>query len=318
MSKISNTNRGLLIFGVILGVGVFSPVVHAKKKIAREPASYSTQTVKGMTFALPQSNPFAAKDPSLGALDYPDFAKLERAYPLRAKDLDPLNPADLKGLTQEQLDQLYARLTAGPIPDGIFHGQILFTREGGLEGMAQGLVESKLPRLAVGANFAVLRKFGELMWKGKHFYQKEAILRNLIPNTKLQIGIFKGISLALLGVNPNFQNFPKTPDSNYFEAFPAKLYCGQSLLDSRRESIIIDYSHAKDLDQYNPSDVLATKDGLGVRDEIRMVRPGFYLGRAYMKGAFGLVFSLYNEEIAKKGDRTESCWTGYPVNQANR
>ena len=35
-----------------------------------------------------------------------------------------------------------------------------------------------------------------------------------------------------------------------FLLFPAKLYCGQSLLDGRRESVIIDYAFTDELPGY--------------------------------------------------------------------
>ena len=83
--------------------------------------------------------------------------------------------------------------------------------------------------------------------------------------------------------------------------FPAKLYCGQSLLDGRRESVIIDYAFTDDLPGYREMpDVLAGREGLEIRDEIRMVRPGFYLGRAYIKKVFALNFTLYNKAVAEK------------------
>ena len=64
--------------------------------------------------------------------------------------------------------------------------------------------------------------------------------------------------------------------------FPAKVYCGQSLLDSRRESIIIDYAFTDEIRGLpREPGLLAGRGGLRIRDEIRMVRPGFYLGRAY-------------------------------------
>jgi hypothetical protein len=48
--------------------------------------------------------------------------------PLSPVDLDKLTPQSLKALTQEQVDQLYARLTAGPIPDTPFDGDLFFPR----------------------------------------------------------------------------------------------------------------------------------------------------------------------------------------------
>ncbi len=65
-------------------------------------------------------------------------------------------------------------------------------------------------------------------------------------------------------------------------------------------------------------DVLAGREGLEIRDEIRMVRPGFYLGRAYIKKVFALNFTLYNKAVADKespsfvsaGTVNEDCWVG--------
>ena len=48
-------------------------------------------------------------------------------------------------------------------------------------------------------------------------------------------------------------------------------------------------------------DKLAGREGLLIRDEIRMVRPGFYLGRAYMGESFLLNFTVYNDAAAKAG-----------------
>src|SRR5690348_2733547 len=45
----------------------------------------------------------------------PDFAEVEHKYPLSAEQLMSLTPEILKAYDQEQIDQIYARLTAGPI-----------------------------------------------------------------------------------------------------------------------------------------------------------------------------------------------------------
>ena len=119
---------------------------------------------------------------------------------------------------------------------------------------------------------------------------------------------------AVLGIavdNPN--TVPKTtiprdgplrrliPKDEVFLLFPAKIYCGQSLLDARRESVIVDYSYNDDIDGYRKSpDSLAGRGGLRIRDEIRMVRPGLYLGRAYANRAFLLNFTLFNAEVAER------------------
>src|SRR3546814_16332366 len=37
-------------------------------------------------------------------------------------------PENIKNFDQEQLDQIYARLSAGPIPDGAFDGDLVFPK----------------------------------------------------------------------------------------------------------------------------------------------------------------------------------------------
>jgi hypothetical protein len=116
------------------------------------------------------------------------------------------------------------------------------------------------------------------------------------------------------------------PSTTVWLLFPAKLYCGQSLLDTRRESIIIDYMYNDEIEGYRASpDSLAGRGGLKIRDEIRMIRPGFYLGRAYANRMFLLNFTLYNPELAEAGAEafaggaatTEDCWIGEQIRAAS-
>ena len=66
------------------------------------------------------------------------------------------------------------------------------------------------------------------------------------------------------------------------------------------------------------SDKLWVYGGLRIRDEIRMVRPGLYLGRAYVNRAFLLNFTLFNADVAERdgpafarGEAVaEDCWPG--------
>jgi hypothetical protein len=84
-------------------------------------------------------------------------------------------------------------------------------------------------------------------------------------------------------------------------------------LDARKESVIIDYADTASLPGYDPDiDNLAGRDMLSIRDEIRMVHPGLYLGRAYIKGAFILNFVLHNARAEQSGavGLGESCWDG--------
>jgi hypothetical protein len=54
------------------------------------------------------------------------MARVEHDYPLSRADLAGLTPANILALNQEEVDQLYGRLTAGPIPDGAYLGDLFF------------------------------------------------------------------------------------------------------------------------------------------------------------------------------------------------
>lgn len=238
-----------------------------------------------------------------------DFAQLEYKYPLAVADLEKITPENLEALDQEQIDQIYARLTAGPIPDGPFEGKILLAR--GSSGQFRAAeIAGGVGGLVLQLKGLELEKLGESLWKGKVFFREERVLRNRIDH----LDVLKKAGLV--------EGEPKKISVNGKESsllFPAKLYCGQSLLDARRESIIIDYFFTDEIPGYQEKpDFLAGRRGLRVRDEIRMVRPGLYLGRAYADRGFLLTFTLYNKEIAerdgpaflKTGQIKEDCWTG--------
>lgn len=238
-----------------------------------------------------------------------DFASLEHRMPLSREDLASLTPENLELLTQEELDQVYARLSAGPIPDGGYDGSFFF---------AEGSTMRRLPDLVGGlkggvidVKLDVLNGLGERLWKGKVFFREERVLRNMITDREYL--------KAVLEFEPDELQKVDVAGKSAWLLFPAKLYCGQSLLDSRRESVIIDYAFNDDIDGYQERvDYLVGRGGLQIRDEIRMIRPGLYLGRAYMGGAFGLNFVLHNQDVADAGydafmageDLAEDCWSG--------
>jgi hypothetical protein len=237
----------------------------------------------------------------------PDLAQVEYEYPIPRQELAKVTPKYLAGLNQEELDQLYARLGSGPIPDGPFDGEIVFPR-GSSGKLRAAEIIGGLKGLGVNFKGKMLETAGETLWKGKVFYRDQKILRNRIHD------------LAALRPLIGPGDIPKidVDGKDAWLLFPAKLYCGQSLIDSRRESIIIDYAFTDELHGYreNP-DFLAGRRGLRVRDEIRMVRPGLYLGRAYMDHAFILNFVLYNKDLDQAGRAEfeigqvkDQCWSG--------
>ena len=242
-----------------------------------------------------------------GDASKPDFAQVEYEYPIPLKELTKVTPQYLASLNQEELDQLYARLGSGPIPDGPFDGEIVFPR-GSSGKLRAAEIVGGLAGLGVNFKGRMLETAGEALWKGKVFYRDQKILRNRIQD------------LAVLRPIIGPGDIPKidVDGKDAWLLFPAKLYCGQSLIDSRRESIIIDYAFTDELPGYRERpDFLAGRRGLRVRDEIRMVRPGLYLGRAYMDHAFILDFVLYNKTLDQAGRAEfetgqvkDDCWSG--------
>ncbi|MGH7335769.1 MAG: hypothetical protein ACREKS_24070 [Candidatus Rokuibacteriota bacterium] len=240
----------------------------------------------------------------------PDFARLEHELPLTPAQRTAITPASLTALNQEQVNQLYARLTAGPIPDGPFRGDLFFPK--GTSGDVR-LAEIVGGLGALGLPLGPLKAEGlsRALWKGKVFYRDQRLLRNQIDDL--------ADLTPLLGHDTSKIQRLSFEGQRTWLLFPAKLYCGQSLLDGRRESIVIDYAFSDDLEGYreNP-DVLTGRHGLAIRDEIRMVRPGFYQGRTYMRGVFLLNFTLESDAIAKRdtaafistGIIAEDCWVG--------
>lgn len=240
----------------------------------------------------------------------PDFARVDHEVPLTVAQAEALTPKSLPEFSQEEVDQIYGRLTAGPIPDGPYDGTLFFPR--GSEG------DTRLAELLAGrlkgrlANVAVRKTefLGRTLWKGKVFYREDRLLRNRIEDLAALAPLTGGSTDGIERITVNGRD--------QFLLFPARLYCGQSLLDGRRESVIIDYAFTDELPGYREKpDWLAGRNGLRVRDEIRMVRPGFYLGRAYMNRVFALNFTLYNADAAaagladfRRGATPEDCQVG--------
>src|SRR5918993_5533794 len=107
-----------------------------------------------------------------------DFARLEHEYPMSMDERAALTPARLAESSQEPVDQLYAPLTAGPLPDGPYDGDLFFPRgtdsETRLGEIIGGPVRSRLANLGVRRTEGL----GRMLWKGKMFYRDERLLRN--------------------------------------------------------------------------------------------------------------------------------------------
>ncbi len=152
------------------------------------------------------------------------------------------------------------------------------------------------------------------------FYREERELRNFVEDFRPLSGLIDDPDALEQATVPR-EGWLKhvLPTTEVWLLFPAKLYCGQSLIDGRREAIIIDYAYNDDIAGYQERpDALTGRNGLRIRDEIRMIRPGFYLGRAYANKVFLLNFMLMNSEVADAGrdgfanrdEVAEDCWAG--------
>src|SRR5262245_65941017 len=89
----------------------------------------------GGALAQPADIPFAPTvDNSVKDPDNPtklfrvDLARVEHQFPLSRADLMKITPENLAVLSQEQIDQIYGRITSGPIPDGQYLGGLFFAR----------------------------------------------------------------------------------------------------------------------------------------------------------------------------------------------
>jgi hypothetical protein len=274
--------------------------------------------------AAPYDEPYRCK---------PDLADVEYRFPLSPADRDRITVATLKTADQEQLDQIYARLTAGTIPSGDYTVRLLLPTQA-LERLrkaikfakgflrADGTVPEGLKGVALllmDVNESSLKEFTEHILPHKRFDADRRVARTVAaPGTVLPLLRTMAHRMQLMDLDlsdPTLLNDLGKDASQLW--FPAKVYCGQSRLDSRRESIIVDYQFGFTLeDEFLPTPLhrLASRimgvSGLRVRDELRMIRPGLYLGRVYMGRVFVLNVVFESNALVAPSSAGEACWIG--------
>ncbi len=218
-----------------------------------------------------------------------DVARLRADFALTDVERRALSPETMRALTQEQVDQIYARLNAGPIPDGPFTGDLFFPRD--RDGRAQVRELSDASPNILGPVAAMpIERLGRVFWRGKVFFRAQSIVRNRIE----ELSILKPII-------SDSDTIPKLTfdGQTTWLLFPARLSCGDSRFDPTRHSIVIDYAETDQIEGYRRvPDRLAGAEGLKIRDEVRFVRPGFFLGRAYFGPRFGVNFTLLDASAA--------------------
>src|ERR1700709_2819275 len=102
-----------------------------------------------------------------GYASKPDFARIELDHPLSPKDRAAITPDNLRALPQEKVDQIYARLSAGPIPNGPYTGDLFFSEGGGPQRISQVMGGAK--GFANDLALDQIRFLGRVLWKGKVF-----------------------------------------------------------------------------------------------------------------------------------------------------
>jgi hypothetical protein len=212
-----------------------------------------------------------------------DPARLRSDYALTASERESLTADSLRKLTQDQVDQIYLRLGTGQMPDGPFRGDLFFPRGSNSHAAVRDLGVS-LPASLSAIAAMPIEQLGRALWKGKVFFRSQGVVRNRIDDLAILKPIIK-----------DSDTIPKLTfdGETTWLLFPAQLSCGPSLLEPAHRSIVIDYSKGPTIDGYREiPDSLAGTDALDIHDEVRIVKPGLYLGRAYFKGRFGLNFTL--------------------------
>jgi len=121
----------------------------------------------------------------------PDFAQVEYKYPLAPADLAKLTPQNIANYSQEQVDQIYARLSAGPIPDGPFDGGLFLPKNSHGDRRIAEIVGG-IPGLAVELKTQKIETLGAHLWRGKVFYRDQRLLRNRIEDLQALKPIIDG------------------------------------------------------------------------------------------------------------------------------
>jgi hypothetical protein len=220
-----------------------------------------------------------------------DPSQVRRDIPLTANERAALTPKNLQSLTQDQVNQIYARLTPGPIPDGPYDGDLFFPRDANHRARLRDVMV--LPSAIAHLATLPVERLARALWRGKVFYRSQGILRNRIED----LAVLK----PLLRDDDTIPRLEVDGRTTWL-LFPARVACGPSRFDPPHQAIVLDYSQAEGIEGYREiPDKLAGRERLNIRDEIRLVRHGFYLGRVYFGEQFALNFTLLNAAAGSAG-----------------
>jgi hypothetical protein len=219
-----------------------------------------------------------------------DFSTIEKLAPLNKANLSKIQPGELRSLTNEEFNQLYARAQSGPMLKGDYNATVLQKSP-----LFQLIKKKVLKNFHLPNPMAVTLLSGcsgspedcliELLWKGKRFLPK-----NNFDQVESQTVLNLPLGVMTL--------------------FPMNTYCGISQIDTRRESLIVDGTFADDFSSYVPlRDEIVTRKNLSITEEYRMIRPGLYIGKVYSNRVF-----MFNVALEQKTPLTQesinACFDG--------
>lgn len=248
------------------------------------------------------------------------FAEIERLAPLKREAYALLEPNDLRSLSIEEFNQIYARLSSGPMPLGDYASYVMQK-----PALYQVLKRRLMKQAMSFGQFANLARqvcgreaddcLFESIWKGKRFSPKDDM--DQIKAQSLFNPVSSGFKISLI---PDFLKSKKVDDAMDFTEglidkvsltfFPMRTYCGISQVDTRRESIIVDGAFADDfgLPAYIPArDEIVTRKRLNISEEYRLLRPGLYMGKVYANKIFLFNVVLEKTGLLQQGETKDAC-----------
>jgi hypothetical protein len=169
------------------------------------------------------------KDPDNAAKIFRiDFAEVQRRYPLSRTHLTALSPDNVKTLPQEKLDQIYGRITAGPLPSGAYRSEIFFAPDGSLKDRLAEVVGGFEGRL-VGTTIDTLLLMVGAVWTGKIFDRDQAVVRTSIENLA-PLQAFLGDTETIMTATIPRQGPLRfvMPDQKVWALFPASFIAGKA------------------------------------------------------------------------------------------
>jgi hypothetical protein len=195
-------------------------------------------------------------------------------------DAGQLTPAVVMQLDQPALDAVYAAAAPGPIPDGTYTATPFVPRPRANADATAELI-ARLPDDASHLPVAQVRAAAAALWRTRVFERGQHLVRARVDGSE--------------------------------PMYPGRVQCARSLSDPDGAAILIDYTASDRLPGYREiPDAVTGRAGLRLREEMRALRPGLYLGRAYSSDTLVLNFVLYDDSILRAerraGDRVnEDC-----------